>query len=123
MSPPTARLATIAGHLGSGGGRGSEPCLVAAAPPAVATESSDAPSVERGNYVPLSPTIFLTRAAEVEPDALAVRHLTSANRVVERTYQQLADRARGLAYHLKQHGHRRVGILGDQRLVRGDQLG
>lgn len=30
---------------------------------------------------------------------------------MQRTYQETADRARGLAYYLKKHGFKRVGIL------------
>lgn len=31
--------------------------------------------------------------------------------MLSRSYQEVADRARGLAYYLKSKGHKRVGIL------------
>lgn len=37
-------------------------------------------------------------------------HLTD-EQILRRTYQETADRARGLAYYLKKHGFKRVGIL------------
>ncbi|EWC48728.1 hypothetical protein DRE_00033 [Drechslerella stenobrocha 248] len=59
----------------------------------------------------LSPTLFLPRAASIEPDATAVVHVTANNKILRRSYIELADRARGLAYFLKSHGYKRVGIL------------
>lgn len=59
----------------------------------------------------LSPTFFLKRAADIEPNAQAVYHVTSNNVPLSRTYAQLADRARGLAYYLKSNGYKRVGVL------------
>ncbi|KAI5290979.1 hypothetical protein KEM54_006806 [Ascosphaera aggregata] len=91
MSSPTSRLRSIAGHL--------DPEEQGSTASSSQFTTSTPPSVERGNYIPLSPTVFLPRAAEIEPD------------VVRRTYQETADRARGLAYYLKKHGHKRVGIL------------
>jgi acyl-CoA synthetase (AMP-forming)/AMP-acid ligase II len=35
----------------------------------------------------------------------------SDEKILRRTYQETADRARGLAYYLKKHGFKRVGIL------------
>ncbi|KAL4975019.1 hypothetical protein BDW66DRAFT_138344 [Aspergillus desertorum] len=63
------------------------------------------------NFHTLSPTFFLPRAAAIEPDAEAIYHITANNQVLRRTYQEAADRARGLAYFLKKHGYKRVGIL------------
>ncbi|KAL1297118.1 hypothetical protein AAFC00_004697 [Neodothiora populina] len=63
------------------------------------------------NNHPLSPTLFLPRAAAIEPDATAIFHVTSNKQILWRTYQEAADRARGLAYYLKKHNHQRVGIL------------
>lgn len=65
----------------------------------------------RYNFHTLSPTQFLPRAAEIEPDALAVYHITANNKILNRSYAETADRARGLAYYLKKHGYKRVGIL------------
>ncbi|KAJ6260301.1 S-dihydroxybenzoyltransferase [Drechslerella dactyloides] len=59
----------------------------------------------------LSPTFFLPRAASIEPDATAVVHVTANNKTLRRSYAELADRARGLAYYLKSHGLKRIGIL------------
>ena len=56
-------------------------------------------------------TIFLPRAAAIEPDAPAVYHVTANKQVLRRSYQQTADRAKGLAYYLRKHGYKRVGIL------------
>lgn len=43
--------------------------------------------------------------------AIAVVHKTALGKTLRRTYQQTADRARGLAYYLRKHGFKRVGIL------------
>ncbi|KUI65445.1 putative acyl-activating enzyme 1, peroxisomal [Cytospora mali] len=59
----------------------------------------------------LSPTIFLPRAASIEPQAEAIVHITANGAILRRTYQEFADRARGLAYYLKTHGFKRVGVL------------
>lgn len=59
----------------------------------------------------LSPTFFLERAASIEPNAEAIYHITSNGAILRRSYQEFADRARGLAYYLKKHDLRRVGIL------------
>lgn len=59
----------------------------------------------------LSPTIFLERAASIEPDAEAIFHVTVNGAVLRRSYAEFADRARGLAYFLQKHAYRRVGIL------------
>lgn len=59
----------------------------------------------------LSPTFFLQRAAAIEPLAEAVYHVTANGAVLRRSYRELADRARGLAYYLRKRGYRRVGIL------------
>ncbi|OJJ57718.1 hypothetical protein ASPSYDRAFT_32854 [Aspergillus sydowii CBS 593.65] len=63
------------------------------------------------NFHTLSPTIFLPRAAAIEPEAEAIYHITANNQVLRRTYLETADRARGLAYYLKKHGYKKVGIL------------
>ncbi|KAI9664075.1 MAG: hypothetical protein M1821_007566 [Bathelium mastoideum] len=63
------------------------------------------------NIHALSPTFFLPRAAQIEPDAPAIYHLTSNQKTIRRSYQETADRARGFAYYLKKHKYKRVGIL------------
>ncbi|MCJ1315682.1 hypothetical protein MMC15_001002 [Xylographa vitiligo] len=65
----------------------------------------------RHNVHTLSPTLFLPRAAAIEPDAEAIYHITANNKILRRSYQETADRARGLAYYLKRHGYKKVGIL------------
>ncbi|KAH0367586.1 AMP dependent synthetase and ligase, partial [Aureobasidium melanogenum] len=67
--------------------------------------------VEASNNHQLSPTFFLPRAATIEPDAPAIYHVTANKKVLRRSYQEFADRARGLAYYLRHHGFKRVGIL------------
>ncbi|KAJ5551369.1 hypothetical protein N7535_000680 [Penicillium sp. DV-2018c] len=70
------------------------------------------PSFEhRLNHHTLSPTFFLPRAAAIEPNAEAIHHVTANNKVLRRSYAELADRARGVAYYVKKHGFTRVGIL------------
>lgn len=59
----------------------------------------------------LSPTFFLPRAAEIEPEAEAIFHITANGKTLRRSYAEFADRARGLAYFLVHHGFKRVGIL------------
>ena len=59
----------------------------------------------------LSPTYFLPRAAAIEPDAIAIYHKTANGRILRRSYQEAADRARGFAYFLRKKGYKRVGIL------------
>ena len=59
----------------------------------------------------LSPTSFLPRAAAIEPDAPAIFHITSNGATLRRTYTEFADRSRGLAYFLRSHSFKRVGIL------------
>ncbi|KAI9803645.1 MAG: hypothetical protein M1833_000557 [Piccolia ochrophora] len=63
------------------------------------------------NYHTLSPTFFLPRAAVIEPEAEAIYHVTANNKILRRSYQEFADRARGLAYYIRKHGYKRVGIL------------
>jgi acyl-CoA synthetase (AMP-forming)/AMP-acid ligase II len=59
----------------------------------------------------LSPTIWLPRAAGIEHDAIAIHHTSARGEVYQRTYRQFADAARGLAYFLKAHSLRRVGLV------------
>lgn len=92
---------------------------------------NDSPSPSRPvNYHTLSPTFFLPRAAAIEPEvchiyifpsrrrrilrlrqAEAIYHLAANKKLIRRSYRETADRARGLAYYLKKHGFKRVGIL------------
>lgn len=65
----------------------------------------------RHNFHTLSPTWFLWRAAQIEPDATAIYHRTANNQILRRSYAEAADRARGLAYFLRKHSYKRIGIL------------
>ncbi|KAF2657044.1 acetyl-CoA synthetase-like protein [Lophiostoma macrostomum CBS 122681] len=65
----------------------------------------------RHNFHTLSPTAFLWRAAQIEPDATAIYHVTANRKVLRRSYLETADRARGLAYYIRKHKYRRIGIL------------
>ncbi|RDL40646.1 putative 2-succinylbenzoate-CoA ligase [Venustampulla echinocandica] len=91
MSPPASRLQAITSHI--------------------LHPFSSSPSPQATNIHQLSPTFFLPRAAEIEPEATAIYHVTANNRVLRRSYIEFADRARGLAYFLMKHGFKRVGIL------------
>ncbi|GJC95418.1 AMP-binding enzyme [Colletotrichum higginsianum] len=93
MSSPPSRLKNILGHLLSS-----------------STPKKDEPQPTH-NVHQLSPTFFLERAAAIEPDAEAIFHITANGRTLRRSYIEFADRARGLAYYLKKHGFKRVGIL------------
>ncbi|KAI0901532.1 AMP-binding enzyme [Annulohypoxylon nitens] len=97
MSGSTSRLRGILSHLGSG------------------TANSAAKSstgFDHSHHIhQLSPTYFLERAAAIEPDALAIHHITVNGKVLRRPYCEFADRARGLAYYLLKYGYKRVGIL------------
>lgn len=42
---------------------------------------------------------------------LAVYHVTANSQVLRRSYDEFADRARGLAYYLRGRGRSRVGVL------------
>jgi acyl-CoA synthetase (AMP-forming)/AMP-acid ligase II len=59
----------------------------------------------------LSPAFFLPRTASIEPNAEAIVHTTANGKILRRTYQEFADRARGFAYYLRKVGYKRIGIL------------
>lgn len=92
MSGATSRLSKLVSHI---------------FPPAAAPDVSS----HNHHIHQLSPTFFLARAAAIEPDAPAIVHITATGRPLRRSYIEFADRARGLAYYLRRHGFRRVGIL------------
>ncbi|KAI1458238.1 acetyl-CoA synthetase-like protein [Annulohypoxylon moriforme] len=97
MSGSTSRLRGILSHLGSRTPN--------------STVESPAGFDHSHHIHQLSPTIFLQRAAAIEPDALAIYHITANNKILRRSYGEFADRARGLAYYLLRHGYKRVGVL------------
>jgi acyl-CoA synthetase (AMP-forming)/AMP-acid ligase II len=93
MSPPTSRLSSLLSHI-------------------LPSSTTASPSNKHNHHIhQLSPTFFLPRAAEIEPDAEAIFHITANNRVLRRSYIEFADRARGLAYYLLKHKFERIGIL------------
>jgi acyl-CoA synthetase (AMP-forming)/AMP-acid ligase II len=89
MSGASSRLRNVLGHLLSG------------------PKTDNVPH----HFSHLSPTHFLERAAAIEPNAEAVYHVTASGEVLRRSYIELADRARGLAYYLRKKGFKRVGLL------------
>lgn len=94
MSGPASRLKGILGHLWS------------------SSQPHSTQTHQHSHHIhTLSPTSFLPRAAAIEPHAEAIVHITANGAVLRRTYQEFADRARGLAYYLKTHGYKRVGVL------------
>ncbi|KAE8452034.1 hypothetical protein EG329_002199 [Mollisiaceae sp. DMI_Dod_QoI] len=97
MSPPTSRLQKLAAHF--------LPTAHPSYQPSSPSGSSD-PHIHE-----LSPTFFLPRAAEIEPDAEAIFHVTANGKVLRRTYIEFADRARGLAYFLRKKGWKTIGVL------------
>lgn len=60
----------------------------------------------------LNPAFFLPRAALLEPNAKALVHRSITGKSYSRTYFQLAERVKGLAYYFKHHGYKRIAILG-----------
>lgn len=110
MSSPSTRLRSVLGHLWPSSSSGSTP------PPAPTAAPAQDRHTETGHphahhLHALSPTAFLPRAAAIEPRAEAIVHITANGAILRRTYEEFADRARGLAYFLQTHAHRRVGVL------------
>ncbi|KAI1761047.1 acetyl-CoA synthetase-like protein [Hypoxylon sp. FL1150] len=94
MSGPTSRLKSLLGHLGT------------------PNDSKSPVGYDHSHHIHhLSPTFFLERAAAIEPDALAIYHVTANNKEIRRTYSEFANRAKGLAYYLRKHAFKRVGVL------------
>lgn len=59
----------------------------------------------------LNPAFFLPRTAMLEPNAKGLVHRSRTNRYYSRTYSELSDRVKGLAYYFKHHGYKRIAIL------------
>jgi acyl-CoA synthetase (AMP-forming)/AMP-acid ligase II len=97
MSGATSRLQRLTSHF-----------LPSSASPSVADNNA---FKHRYNIHQLSPTFFLERTAQIEPNAEAIYHITVNGKVLRRSYIEFADRSRGLAYFLKKHNFKRVGIL------------
>lgn len=105
MAGAPSRIKSILGHL-LPSGTGTATTTTAATADVTADEFNHTHHIHQ-----LSPTFFLERAASIEPDAEAIHHITTNGKTLRRSYQEFADRARGLAYYLVKHGHKRVGIL------------
>ncbi|KAJ8065342.1 hypothetical protein OCU04_006030 [Sclerotinia nivalis] len=99
MSGPTSRLQSLVNHL----------LPSSASTPSPATPTS--PPAPKHHIHTLSPTFFLPRAAAIEPDAPAIHHVTANGQTITRSYQEFADRSRGLAYYIKKQKLSRIGIL------------
>lgn len=99
MSGPTSRLQSLVNHLLPSSASTTSP----------ATPAS--PPAPKHHIHTLSPTFFLPRAAAIEPDAPAIHHVTANGQTIIRSYQEFADRSRGLAYYLKKQKLSRIGIL------------
>ena len=111
MSGAVSRLKSLLGHLGGDQLTGPNHDNHHGARKSPAPAPSPA-GWEHGHHIhQLSPTYFLERAAAIEPDAIAIHHIASNNKILQRSYAEMADRARGLAYFLRGRGLRRVGIL------------
>ncbi|RMX73384.1 hypothetical protein D0869_13658 [Hortaea werneckii] len=100
MPSALSRLATLASHFAP-----------SSASPTPADNSPDPPPKQPTHIHQLSPTFFLWRAAQIEPDAPCIYHTNARGQIIRRSYLETADRARGLAYFLRQKGFKRVGIL------------
>nr|POF17385.1 4-hydroxybutyrate--coa ligase 2 [Quercus suber] len=111
MSSALKRLSDIASHLLPS----TTPSPTSSSSTGIDGSSTLSPSTESYTHThhihQLSPTFFLWRAAQIEPDAIAVYHRTTTGRILRRTYLETADRSRGLAYYLKKQNLKRVGIL------------
>ncbi|OAA55584.1 AMP-binding domain protein [Niveomyces insectorum RCEF 264] len=105
MSGPQSRLSSVLGHLLG------KPHPAGDAGPGPGTGNDDTAAPDTVYKHVLTPTLFLERAAAIEPDAEAIVHLTANNRTLRRSYAEFADRARGFAWYLAHRGYRRVGIL------------
>ncbi|KAI7461422.1 acetyl-CoA synthetase-like protein [Hortaea werneckii] len=102
MPSALSRLATLASHF--------------APSSASPTPADNSPEPRRPSHQPphihqLSPTFFLWRAAQIEPDAPCIYHTNARGQIVQRSYGETASRARGLAYYLRKQNFKRVGIL------------
>lgn len=102
MSTALKRLSSLAAHF-----------VPSSASPTVASAPSSPTNeyVHRHHIHQLSPTFWLWRAAQIEPDAIAVYHKNASGDILRRTYGETAERAKGFAYYVRKHGYKRVGIL------------
>ncbi|KAI7007884.1 acetyl-CoA synthetase-like protein [Hortaea werneckii] len=101
MPSALSRLATLASHFAPS----------SASPTPADNSPEPRPHQQPPHIHQLSPTFFLWRAAQIEPDAPCIYHTNARGHIVQRSYLETADRARGLAYFLRKKGFKRVGIL------------
>ncbi|EMD00380.1 hypothetical protein BAUCODRAFT_99578 [Baudoinia panamericana UAMH 10762] len=105
MSTALKRLSSLANHFVPSS---SSPTVPSA--PSKRTDLSH--DFDHNHHIhQLSPTFWLWRAAQIEPDALAVYHKTVNGPILKRTYAETSERAKGFAYFLRKKGYKRVGIL------------
>ncbi|KAK5455142.1 hypothetical protein LTS15_005862 [Exophiala xenobiotica] len=107
MSSPKSRLANLVGHFLPSSSSSSEGKSI----DNLVIDGHKIGTSSWYNHHTLSPCFFLPRAAAIEPNAPAIYHRTSNNKILRRTYIEFADRARGFAYYVKKKGYKRVGIL------------
>ena len=106
MSSATSRLAKLASHFIPSS---ASPQVADATP--LTIDGRTRGTMDWFNVHTLCPAFFLPRAADIEPNAPAIYHKTANGKILRRTYQEFADRARGFAYFVKKKGYKRVGIL------------
>lgn len=108
MSAAKNRLSKLAAHF--------LPSSTSPQTPGVVDEPLSIDGHDRGtnnwyNVHTLSPTFFLPRAAQIEPNAPAIYHKAADDRIIRRTYGEFADRASAFGYFVKKKGWKRLGIL------------
>lgn len=108
MSSALQRLSNLASHFAPSSASSTVPSAPTS-PPRKADHSHDYTHTHHIHQ--LSPTFWLYRAAQIEPEACAVYHKNASGQIIRRTYQETADRARGLAYYILKKKYKRVGIL------------
>lgn len=113
MSSAPSRLRNILDHLWplSSSSQPSSASPPPSTPLPTTSDKAGSTYKHSHHFHTLSPTLFLPRAASIEPHAEAIVHITANGATLRRSYQEFADRARGLAYYLKTHAYKRVGVL------------
>lgn len=80
--------------------------------------SSQSLRSDHPHYVPpqpnnheLNPAYFLYRTSLLEPDTKAIVYRSRTNRYYTRTYQEFADRVKGLAYFFKHNNYKKIAVI------------
>ncbi|KAK3111268.1 hypothetical protein LTR53_013644 [Teratosphaeriaceae sp. CCFEE 6253] len=110
MSTALKRLSDLASHFAPASSSPTAPSAPSPSPTPAKKDLSHE-YVHSHHVHQLSPTFWLWRAAQVEPNAIANYHKSASNQIIRRTYAETAERAKGFAYYLKKKGYKRVGIL------------